>query len=66
MYTIANSFHNSECQTKYSPEQRYNAPQSAADAKERGQEAIYAAQRRAWRKLCGISGCTCGNAWGER
>ena len=52
-YTLTNSFHGT--QTRVRPtfngtEYRLNKSQVA----------------RAWRKLCGISGCTCGGPCGER
>ncbi len=63
-YTIANSFHNTEAKTKYSPEERYRIDERIAMGQATNAEKQ--ARRRAHDKLCGSPTCTCSNSWGER
>jgi len=64
MYTLANTYHNTTTKTKYSPDERERINEDIYNGD--ATDAEIQARRRARRALCGITGCTCGNDWGER
>ena len=66
LYTLRNSFHNTEARTTYSPEQREVVDEEIGMGIRHSDDSGYRAQYRAWKVLCGNSACRCCNAWGER
>lgn len=65
-YAIRNSFHNTEITTKYSPEDRDDIDEQIGMGKLNSESPQYRARQYLKRKLCGVTGCSCSDAWGER
>lgn len=64
MYTYTNSFHNTSARSRYSPEQLEDI--SVRILGHLLSSAEKAMQYRLWKKLCGMSDCTCGDNFGRR
>jgi hypothetical protein len=62
---LVNTFHGTEYRTRLDIQQLdytlMTAPQSSDEYRQ-----AKAAQRRIWKRLCGIEGCTCGDGFGAR
>ncbi len=61
---LRNNFHNTTATTKYSAQERCKITERVYTGV--ATPAEYAAMHRAWKKLCGMTGCVCGDSWGER
>lgn len=64
MHTYTNSFHNTEARSKYSADELERAYELKGTGRDPG-PAWYAVLR-VGRKLCPVSGCTCGDWLGRR
>jgi hypothetical protein len=64
LYTITNSFHESETRKKYDDIEREDI--TCLHMQGLASPAQVKAQHRAWKKLCGWKDCCCCNEWGER
>jgi hypothetical protein len=66
MTTLTNDFHNTSVKTRLTRKQLHDMLRVLLTGDGEEYRRAKATQRRIWKALCGIEGCTCGNDFGER